>query len=93
MAKIAALVALIILFAGSVGWMFNYYALRHYRATAPPGKFFLVEGCRMHLYCIGTGSPTVVIESGLGDDWIGWQLVQPGLARVTRVCSYDRAGF
>ena len=60
---------------------------------APPGNFFLVGGRRMHLYCIAAGSPTVVIESGLGDDWIGWQLVQPGLARVTRVCSYDRAGL
>jgi len=67
--KIAAIVVVIILFAAAPGSMFNYSALRHYRATARPGNFFLVEGRRMHRYCIGAGSPTVVIESGLGDDW------------------------
>ncbi len=52
-----------------------------------------VDGHVMHLYCTGAGSPTVVIEGGLGDTWINWQMVQPELARVTRVCSYDRAGL
>jgi pimeloyl-ACP methyl ester carboxylesterase len=93
MTKLAVVVVLIILFAGCIGWLYNYAALRHYRAVVPPGNFFVVEGRRMHVYCIGAGSPTIVIESGLGDDWIGWQAVQPGLARLTRVCSYDRAGL
>ena len=92
MSKFAVVVILIILVAGFVGCLYNYSALRH-RATVLPGKFLVVEGRRMHLYCTGAGSPTIVIEGGLGDDWIGWQLVQPELARVTRVCSYDRAGL
>ncbi len=91
--KLAVVVVVIAVFAASVGWLYNYSALRHYRAVAPPGNFFVVQGRRMHLYCVGTGSPTIVIESGLGDDLIAWQLVQPGLARMTRVCSYDRAGL
>jgi pimeloyl-ACP methyl ester carboxylesterase len=93
MMKLAVVVVLIILFAGFIGWLYNSAALRHYRAVVPPGNFFVIEGRRMQLYCIGAGSPTTVIESGLGDVWIGWQAVQPGLARVTRVCSYDRAGL
>ena len=90
--KFAMVVIVVILVAGFVGWLYNYSALRR-RATVLPGKFLAVEGRRMHLYCTGAGSPTIVIEGGLGDDWIGWQLVQPELARVTKVCSYDRAGL
>ena len=57
----------------------------------PPGQLVDVGGYRLHLNC--TGSPTVVIESGMGDwsaSWSGW--VQPEVAKTTRVCTYDRAG-
>jgi pimeloyl-ACP methyl ester carboxylesterase len=47
----------------------------------------------MHLYCIGQGSPTVVLDSGIGDSWLSWRKVQPDVAMFTRVCSYDRAGM
>lgn len=52
-----------------------------------------VGGFRMHLYCIGQGSPTVILESGLSDTWLHWYKVQPRVAQFTRVCSYDRAGL
>lgn len=48
---------------------------------------------RLNLYCRGTGSPTVVFESGLGDSSSSWGLVQPAIAAKTRACSYDRAGL
>jgi pimeloyl-ACP methyl ester carboxylesterase len=35
----------------------------------------------------------VVLESGLGDDWIYWQKVQPEVAKTTHICSYDRASI
>ena len=63
------------------------------RRYPPPGSFYEVQGHRMHLYCTGAGSPTVVLEAGAGDQLLYWQTVQPQLARVTRVCSYDRAGL
>jgi pimeloyl-ACP methyl ester carboxylesterase len=47
----------------------------------------------MRIYCIGTGSPTIVIESGLNSDSFGWYGVQRSLARITRVCAYDRPGL
>ncbi len=58
-----------------------------------PGNFFLVDGRQMHIYCSGGGSPTLVIEAGLGSDWLGWQGVQPKLEQVTRICTYDRSGL
>src|ERR1051326_8920652 len=57
-----------------------------------PGNFYSVNGRQMHIYCSGAGSPTVLIETGAGATWLGWQGVQSRLAQVTRVCTYDRAG-
>ena len=59
----------------------------------PPGQLVDVGGHRLHINCVGTGSPTVVIEAGLGDWSTGWDFVQQGVAKATRVCTYDRAGW
>lgn len=63
------------------------------RAIAPPGRLVDVGGFRLHLHCTGEGSPTIVLDAALGASSVSWSLVQPELARLTRVCSYDRAGF
>jgi pimeloyl-ACP methyl ester carboxylesterase len=47
----------------------------------------------MHIDCIGQGTPTVILDSGLGDSFMSWQKVQPQVAKFTQVCSYDRAGI
>jgi pimeloyl-ACP methyl ester carboxylesterase len=59
----------------------------------PPGQLIDVGGYKLHLYCTGEGSPTVILDA-MGPGWsIYWSQVQPEIAKVTRVCSYDRAGF
>lgn len=63
------------------------------RRYPPPGDMHAVHGATLHLHCVGEGSPTVVLESGAGAGSLVWAWVQPEVARVTRVCSYDRAGF
>lgn len=62
-------------------------------AYPPPGQMVDVNGTRLHLYCLGEGSPTVILEAGLGDNVLGWELVHARLAESTRVCAYDRAGL
>ncbi len=52
-----------------------------------------VDGLSLHLVCNGEGSPTVVFESGLGNDARAWSKVQPEVAKLTRACAYDRAGL
>lgn len=59
----------------------------------PVGKLVDVGGHRLHIHTTGQGSPTVVLEAGGGSWSLDWSLVQPEVARFTRVCSYDRAGF
>ena len=62
------------------------------RAYPPPGDLVDLGGHRLHIDCVGHGSPTVILESGLGNMSADWANVQPEVAKTTRVCAYDRAG-
>jgi pimeloyl-ACP methyl ester carboxylesterase len=59
---------------------------------AMSGSTYDVGGHRLHLVCAGTGSPTVVLENGLGEPAALWDGVQTQVARSSRVCAYDRPG-
>ena len=59
----------------------------------PPGQMVDIGGQRLHLYCLGTGNPTVILEAAAPGWSLYWSTVQPQLARTTRVCAYDRAGL
>ena len=61
--------------------------------SAMPGHLVDVGGRRLYVHCTGSGSPTVVLVSGLAETstyWGGW--IAPALAKNTTVCAYDRAG-
>ena len=51
-----------------------------------------VGGHALYIHCRGTGTPTIVLESGMGDGVAGWAPVLDGMAATTRTCAYDRAG-
>ena len=57
-----------------------------------PGQLIDVGGHRLHLSCMGSGSPTVVLEPGLGEASSAMAWITPAVARDSRVCVYDRAG-
>ena len=59
----------------------------------PPGQLVDVGGYRLHINCTGNGRPTVVIVAGAGDWSTSWGVVQPEVAKTTRVCTYDRPGL
>jgi pimeloyl-ACP methyl ester carboxylesterase len=59
----------------------------------PPGKLVDLGGHRLHVNCTGKGSPTVVVENGLGDFSFDWVLVQSRVSAFTRICTYDRGGY
>ena len=61
--------------------------------TEGPGRLVEIGGRRsLYLSCVGSGSPTVVLEAGFGADTFAWRDVQPEVGRSTRTCAYDRAG-
>jgi len=61
--------------------------------TRPAQLVDVGHGRRMNLYCTGEGSPSVIMDAGLGDSTISWALVQPSISRHARTCSFDRAGL
>ncbi|HET7169418.1 MAG TPA: alpha/beta hydrolase [Candidatus Limnocylindrales bacterium] len=56
------------------------------------GRRVDIGGRALYLDCRGQGSPTVVLESGMGDGAGGWGSVLDASATTTRTCAYDRAG-
>lgn len=63
------------------------------RKYPPPGELVNVDGYKMHIYCMGEGSPTIILDHAGGGSSMDWSLIQPKLAEHTRVCAYDRAGY
>ncbi|WP_327677943.1 alpha/beta fold hydrolase [Streptomyces sp. NBC_00467] len=90
---VAAVVTVVLLVAGTPG-----------APGGDTGKRVDVGGGRsLYLHCSGSGSPTVVLLSGLHESADPWSLsdvtppvpktpVLPGVAGFTRVCTYDRPG-
>jgi pimeloyl-ACP methyl ester carboxylesterase len=87
---LAALLVLVL-----IGFLYEPFAeAADAKAYLPPGQLVDVGGYRLHIHCTGSGSPTVVIDAGLGDWSTSWgETVQPGVAKTTQVCTYDRAGM
>jgi pimeloyl-ACP methyl ester carboxylesterase len=79
--------------AAAVGGAFETVALASDERSYPmPGQLYDVGGYRLHLDCTGSGGPTVVLLSGLGEFSPSWAHITPAVAESTRVCAYDRAG-
>lgn len=68
---------------------------RDARKYPPPGKIVDVPhgNAALHLYCLGQGEPTVILEAAQGDSSLDWRGVQKAVAEFTRVCAYDRPGL
>jgi pimeloyl-ACP methyl ester carboxylesterase len=59
-----------------------------------PQSLIAIDGARrLNLYCVGSGSPTVLLDAGSGNSIATWRHVQADVALFTRVCAYDRAGL
>lgn len=83
------------LVVASVGGLYEtVQEARDADALATTGHLYDVGGHHLWMSCVGSGSPTVVLESGLGEasaPMSAW--VAPAIAEDTRVCVYDRAGY
>lgn len=66
---------------------------RDARAFPPPDQLVDVGGYKLHIQCVGEGSPTVILEAAWGASSANWAWVQPAVGQATRVCAYDRAGM
>jgi pimeloyl-ACP methyl ester carboxylesterase len=90
---VRVLLTLIIAALVAGGLYENISETRERRFHPMPGQLVDIGGYKMHIYCAGQGSPTIILDAGMGDSFISWHKVQPEIAKFTRVCSYDRAGL
>lgn len=89
---LAGVIVLMILLG--VGYTYQLQtAAADFQQLPAPGQLVDVGGYRLHIFCQGEGSPTVIVDSGLGDFSISWSKVQPKVAQFSRICTYDRAGY
>jgi pimeloyl-ACP methyl ester carboxylesterase len=87
-------VALSVLFVLFVGFTYEQIGRSNELKILPPrmGRAVDLGGRSINLYCSGSGSPTVILETGAGSAGYAWVLVQPKIAAFTQACWYDRAG-
>ncbi len=71
----------------------SYFKIQNARRFPPPGKLYQVGKHKMHIWCEGSGEPTIVLDSGAGMFSSGWRWVMPELSSSTRVCAFDRSGL
>jgi pimeloyl-ACP methyl ester carboxylesterase len=87
-------IAIIVISAAVIGAGYERVsAARDAAAYPPPGQLVDIGGHRLHISCMGQGSPTVVFESGLANPSADWANIQPQVAATSRACAYDRAGI
>lgn len=92
--RIVLALAVVVVLLTVAGLVYQTVATaRDARAFPPPGQRIDVGGYSMHLYCLGEGSPTVILEAASQGTVSNWAWIQPELARTTRVCAYDRTGL
>jgi pimeloyl-ACP methyl ester carboxylesterase len=63
------------------------------RKFPAPGSLVPIPGSQMHVQKMGSGSPAIVLESGIAASSLSWCMLQPRLAEIGATYSYDRAGF
>jgi pimeloyl-ACP methyl ester carboxylesterase len=77
----------------ATGALYQYVSTQYENYQYPPvGKMIDVGGYKLHINDMGTSGPTVILDAGIGCNSLDWALVQPEIAKFTRVCSIDRAG-
>ena len=92
--RILLAVVVLVVAAPVAGWI--YQRVMESRDDArfpPPGRLLDVDGHRMHIFCQGQGSPTVVVEQGVGSQSLAWAPINEHMSAITTVCAYDRAGM
>jgi len=58
-----------------------------------PGERHDIGSHQLHINCMGQGSPTIIIDTGLGDDSSDWQIILEQSAQISKTCVYDRSGY
>jgi hypothetical protein len=86
-----AIAAAMLLVAGIVYEQIGEW--RDRRRFPQVGRSVDIGSRSLNIDCAGQGSPTVIFESNHASAGVGWVYVQREVAKFTRACWYDRAGY
>jgi len=90
---VLAVFALLILLAAAGAVYESIARVSDEKRFPAPGRLVGIGTHRLHINCMGQGTPTVILDAGAGMWSTSWWWVQHDLAATTRVCSYDRTGM
>jgi len=89
--RLAGAFALSIFASAHAGPLLDRYTQAE--VASPPGQMISVGRHRLHAVCVGSGSPVVILDAGIGGSALDCWNVQERVGERTRACSYDRAGY
>src|ERR1700722_2234925 len=76
--RIATGLVWVVVLLAAAGFLYeNISEARDRRFNQMLGILVNVGGRKIHIHCTGEGSPTVILDSGLGDSYVSWRKVQP----------------
>lgn len=92
---IAVSIVLFVVVLALAGFLYQYSGGRHDRDFySREGRFVSIgRGAKLYLFELGTGEPTVVMESGVGATHLNWRHIQETVAQFAGTVSYDRCGL
>lgn len=91
--SVASLLLIIVLFPISMIAQATSQTSSQTNEQTYPGELIDIGSHRLHIHCVGEGSPAIIIDSGIGGFSLEWSRIQNKLSNEFRVCSYDRAGY
>lgn len=82
---------LVVIVAGSV---YEQIGERKDRQFLPQiGRSVNIGARSLNIFCSGEGRPAVIFDSGNNSPGYAWSNIQPEVAKLTRACWFDRAGY
>jgi pimeloyl-ACP methyl ester carboxylesterase len=91
---ILGIICAVVLVAAAAGSIYEQIGQRTDRERLPQiGRSIDIGGRTLNIFCSGEGSPAVILHSGAGEPGFAWSHLQPEIAKVTKACWFDRAGY
>jgi pimeloyl-ACP methyl ester carboxylesterase len=92
--RVVATIGIVLLTVVAAGAVYERLGERSDRRRLPQiGHSVDIGGRSLNIYCSGDGSPAVILDSGAGEPGYAWSNIQPSIAKFTRACWFDRAGY
>ncbi len=84
---------LIAVLAFPLTWLQIVFTQLEKHKYKPPGRLIARGRSCLHAQVTGQGTPTVILEAGMGGSSLDWTFVQPEVGKEAKVVSYDRSGM